>query len=784
MPAPFHPTRAFQAYQIFAANTDVGKTILATGLCRAAALLAKQKNRDVYYLKPVQTGYPVDSDERHVKTYSTGVHTETLYKYPDPVSPHIATDKPPKDEILLSETKQRLLNYVNQSKSKDGAYSFIETAGGIHSPVMSGTPQADFYRPLRLPSVLIGDSKLGGISTTLSTYESLALRGYDIPSILLFHNDRYRNHEMLSTQLEGKTLVSAVPAPPLPLEDPVKEIESMRKYYDRLDEHMEPIMKHLDQVHEARFDRLAYMEEKAKDILWWPFTQHQNVKQTTVVDSAYEDYFVTYNTNKDTKDSSHGKELEPKEMFDSCASWWTQGLGHANPKLTMAAAKAAGRYGHVMFPETANEPAMSLAERILENDTWASRVFISDNGSTAIEVALKMALRATTIRYGWSDSTPIDVLGLEGGYHGDTIGAMDACSPNVFNKNVQWYKPKGHWLQTPSIHISKGKVHIRVPESIQQNGVSQYGYDSLDAVYATNKRSDDPLVNVYKKYVRSQLQGLRDQGRHIGALLMEPVIMGSGGMIFVDPLFQRVLVDTVRSEGADLLGYKAQEQAKGWEGMPIIFDEIFAGMYRLGRRSASDFLGVKPDIVGYAKTLTGGLVPLALTVTKESLFDIFLSDKKENCLLHGHSYTAHPIGCAVAGETIDTLESLARVDKPTAWTSYRENWNSNETWSMWNPQTINRLSHMENVSSVMSLGSILAVELKDEQGGYNSMISKNIIHKMRHGDFDYQGTGANINLFARPLGNVIYLMTSQTTTPERVRKCEEILFDCLENYQA
>ncbi|KAI9496590.1 hypothetical protein BDB00DRAFT_807931 [Zychaea mexicana] len=776
MPAPFHPTRAFQAYQIFAANTDVGKTILATGLCRAAALTAKQKNRDVFYLKPVQTGYPVDSDERHVKTYSSGVvQTETLYKYADPVSPHIATDKPPHDDELMSKTKQSLLNCVRQSRTKNGAYAFVETAGGIHSPVMSGTPQADFYRPLRLPSVLIGDSKLGGISTTLSTYESLALRGYDIPSILLFHNGRYRNHEMLATQLDGRTLVSAVPAPPTKLDDPIKEAESMMTYYAQLDEHMAPVIKHLDKVHEARFERLAQMEEKAKDILWWPFTQHQNVKQTTVVDSAYKDYFLTYQKSTETN------EMEPKEMFDSCASWWTQGLGHANPQLTLAAARAAGRYGHVMFPETANEPAMSLAERILAKDTWASRVFFSDNGSTAIEVAIKMALRATAIRYGWSDSKPVDVLGLEGGYHGDTIGAMDACSPNVFNKNVQWYKPKGHWLQAPSIHISKGKVHVRVPDAIASKGggTSSAAYASLDAVYATDKRGADPLANVYKTYIRSQLQGLRDQGRHIGALLMEPVIMGSGGMIFVDPLFQRVLVDTVRAEGADLLGYKAQEQAKGWQGVPVIFDEIFAGWYRLGRRSASDFLGVKPDIVGYAKTLTGGLVPLALTVTKESLFDIFLSDKKEECLLHGHSYTAHPIGCSVAGETIDTLERMARVDKPTEWTSYRDNWSSNDTWSMWSPATVDRLSHMDKVESVMSLGSILAVELKDTEGGYNSMISKNIIQKMRHGDFD-EGNGAGINLFARPLGNVIYLMTSQITTPDRVRKCEDILFECLE----
>ena len=170
---------------------------------------------------------------------------------------------------------------------------------------------------------------------------------------------------------------------------------------------------------------------------------------------------------------------------------------------------------------------------------------------------------------------------------------------------------------------------------------------------------------------------------------------------------------------------------------------------------------------------------MALTVTKESLYDIFLSDKKEDCLLHGHSYTAHPIGCAVAGETIDTLEEFARVDRPTEWTSFRQNWKSDSVWSMWNPETVDRLSNMDCVDSVMSLGSVLAVELKDEQSkGYGSTIAKSILQKMRHGNFDHNGAG--INLFVRPLGNVIYLMTSQTTTPERVRLCERILFDCLE----
>lgn len=490
----------------------------------------------------------------------------------------------------MSNVKAKFLDYVHQSRRVNGAYAFLETAGGIYSPVQSGTPQADFYRPLRLPSVLIGDGNLGGISTTMTSYESLLIRGYDIPSILLFHTDRYRNHEMIARQLEkDNVLVCNAPAPPAPLQDPVKEQASMAKYYEQLDEYLLPVIKHLDLKHQERFERLEHMQQKSRDILWWPFTQHATVKETTVIDSAYQDYFVTYSRNKETG------ELVPNEMFDSCASWWTQGLGHANPRLALAAARAAGRYGHVMFPETSNEPALSLAEKVLAKDKWAQRVFFSDNGSTALEVALKMAMKATATRYNWAHGSPVEVLGIEGGYHGDTIGAMDACPPNVYNEQVQWYQPRGHWLKPPSVHISKGQVFVKLPEEIKASK-RQFNYDTLNIVYSVDKRGherDTELSSIYRDYIRQELKTLQAQKRNIGALLMEPVIMGAGGMIFVDPLFQRVLVDTVREEGAELLGYKsAEKNPEGWQGLPVIFDEVFAGWYRLGRRSAADFLGV------------------------------------------------------------------------------------------------------------------------------------------------------------------------------------------------
>ncbi|KAI9470567.1 MAG: pyridoxal phosphate-dependent transferase [Benjaminiella poitrasii] len=780
MPSPFLPTRSFQAYQIFAANTNVGKTIFATGLCRAAAIVAKQKNRDVFYLKPVQTGYPVDSDERHVKTYnpSSLLRTNTLYTYPDPVSPHIATDKPPHDDQVLARVKQQMMDYVKQQK-KNGSYFFLETAGGIHSPVMSGTPQVDFYRSLRLPTLLIGDSNLGGISTTLTSFESLRLRGYDVPTILLFNQPSYKNHVLIEQQTSknGVLQVATIPPPPVPLEDPVSEEASMNRYYAQVDDYLVPVIEQLDIAHQERFDRLETMAQKSRDILWWPFTQHELVKDVTVIDSAHDDYFTTYQDDKTAK-----------EMFDSCASWWTQGLGHANPDLTLSAAYAAGRYGHVIFPESTNEPALSLAEKVLSKDRWASRVFFSDNGSTAMEVALKMAMSATAKRYGFSTKEPVEILGIDGSYHGDTIGTMDACAPNVYNEQVQWYEPKGHWLKPPSVHISHGRAYVRLPSEIEGKTRNVF-YDSIDTIYSVDQRGalrDKSLAETYAHYIRTELKFLRDQGRRIGSLLMEPILMGAGGMIFVDPLFQRTLIDVVRNEGSQLL-YGVDEcvsKDDSWQGLPVVFDEVFAGWYRLGRRSASEFLGVTPDITAYAKTLTGGLLPLALTVTKESIYDVFLSHNKPDCLLHGHSYTAHPMGCAVAKTSIETLDTISSG----AWAPFRQEWKKNQhlsIWSMWNPETVNQLSKLDRVESVMTLGSVLAVELKDDQNkGYGSNVSKSVIENLRSGQFKngFDKTAeTGINLFARPLGNVIYLMTSQITTLDRVRQCEKALLETLAN---
>lgn len=201
--------------------------------------------------------------------------------------------------------------------------------------------------------------------------------------------------------------------------------------------------------------------------------------------------------------------------------------------------------------------------------------------------------------------------------------------------------------------------------------------------------------------------------------------MGAGGMIFVDPLFQRVLVDVVRSREDH-----ADHTPGEWQGLPVIFDEVFIGLYRLGFESATSILGVNPDISVNAKILTGGLVPLAVTMSSESIFKAFYNDKKVDALLHGHSYTAYPVGCEVANETLALVEGLTKSE---AWLEAQGRWQPTESgkdaqpiattprvWSFWDPSFVNALSHQDVIEEVMTLGTVLSFKVSDKTGGKSS----------------------------------------------------------------
>lgn len=668
----------------------------------------------------------------------------------------------------------------------------VETAGGVLSPSPSGSSQADLYRPLRLPVFLVGDHQLGGIGTTISAWESLHIRGYDVHSVALFSEDKYDNHSYLKDYFAERSVHAfSIPPPPERRPDVSQDAQSMRQYYEQAGdlEEVTTFTNRFLEGHDGRIADLKSMPAEADKAIWHPFMQHRERSKDTIVamDSAYGDHFQTYTTKQETKPSSGPTEnalLKP--AFDGSASWWTQGLGHGNPQLALTAAHAAGRYGHVMFAGAVHEPALTLAQTLLDKmgNPRLSKVFYTDNGSTGMEVAVKMALRTSTVRNGWSAEDEVLILGLKNSYHGDTIGTMDCSEPSIYNKKVEWYHGRGHWLDFPQVKMRKGQWVVEAPED-WEGAEATFGqgrtFDSLDDVFDFENRSQDH--SFYKEYCQSILAEQEKQGKKIGALILEPILLGAGGMMFADPLFQRALVEAVRDYQPNLS--KTSSNDLDWSGMPVIFDEVFTGLYRLGRFSAASFMGVQPDIVVNAKLLTGGLLPLCTTTASQSIFEAFLSDDKSDALLHGHSYTAHAVGCAVANKS---LETMMKMDSNGAWSVFKESWSQPGhdvslsverragAWSMWSSAFVKAISHRSNVDYVFALGSVLAISLRDPAGAsYASTAATGLRDKLFVGK-----PGEDWVIHSRVLGNVLYLMAALTTTRETLEVVEEKVFTALE----
>ncbi|KAJ3693384.1 hypothetical protein LUZ60_008864 [Juncus effusus] len=776
---------ASPTFTIWGANTGVGKTLVSAGLS-ISVLCSAPRRSSLLYLKPLQTGYPLDSDSRYVfrrvcnhclnnhvgsglsltasneilcasdsakssvdlmyEEKEVGENGEgekrvsleckTLYAWREAVGPHLAAEREGlmvKDE-KLREVLGRFLGM--ESRDEENKWRIIETAGGVASPGPTGTLQCDLYRPFRLPGVLVGDGRLGGISSTISAYETLILRGYDVPAVILEDNGLSNELPLLS-YLKNKVPVLVLP--PIPKEDPSDDLtewfEHSRTVFDALSEK-------LSTFHEKRLERLNSMPKKAKDLFWWPFTQHDLIPESsvTVIDSRCAENFSVYKVKE-------GKEAIIPQ-FDACASWWTQGPDLSlQTELAREVGYSSARFGHVMFPENVYEPALSCAELLLQGvgKGWASRVYYSDNGSTAIEIALKMAFRKfmhdhdimQDLESGKlsSGKFQLKVLALNGSYHGDTLGAMEAQAPSSYTGFFQqpWYSGRGIFLDPPTIFINNKTWTLSLPDSLlceQPNFKQNTSFELLSEVFS-HSRDATGTADLYKSYISKQLSLYcgSDKETRIGALLIEPVIQGAGGMQMIDPLFQRILISQSRKLN-----------------IPVIFDEVFTGFWRLGRESATQLLGCVPDIGCYAKLMTGGVVPLAATLATEDVFEVFRSDSKLMALLHGHSYSAHAMGCSSATKAIQWFKDPC--------TNPNLDSDGSKLKELWDEKLVNEISCLPNVKRIVVIGTVCAIELIPDGSdtGYGSQYTTSLIRKLRED-----------GVYMRPLGNVIYLMCGPCT---------------------
>ncbi|ORY19006.1 pyridoxal phosphate-dependent transferase [Clohesyomyces aquaticus] len=802
-------------YQIYGANTGVGKTVVSTLIGRHFVGRGGKTRWKVHYIKPVQTGPVEEHDDRYVARFAKH-STSTLVKYPEPVSPHVAAKGSPylfTDDMLVSRLSAKLREDARGASMASGhlGVTIVESAGGVLSPGPSGRPQADIFRPLRLPVVLVGDHRLGGIASTISAYESLLIRGYDVEAIVCFESGKLGNVEYLKKHFHplGIPLFEIPKIPDVEGCSRQDEIDKMHSYYDTeaRSGSLYSLGHRMVNRHVARLKTLNTLPSRTREAIWHPFTQHKSIQSSEILafDSAYGDYFQTKLGEREPGRDSKTKYMPEHQVlypaFDGSASWWTQGLGHGNPRLSMAAAYAAGRYGHVMFAGATHEPAVQLAESLLKGmeNPRLTKVFYTDNGSTGIEVGIKMALRAACKRYGWDGSTEdIGILGLKGSYHGDTLGAMEASEPSVYNKKVDWYRGRGHWFDYPEVKMRNGRWAVEPPAGMEEEFGPVQHFEDINDIFDFDVRGHSPRYEAYIEGVLDKL--VKEQGRKFGALVMEPVLLGAGGMIFVDPLFQQSLVRVARRYAFGPSQQTAEEEAQldalSWTGVPIIFDEVFTGLYRLGRFSSGSFLQTHADISVHAKLLTGGLLPLCATLASQSIFSAFLGDEKSDALLHGHSYTAHAVGCHVAATSLTELQYVARS---YVWHACRKAWGekgvgedvgteprslssailaraqSRRVWSMWSPDFVKTISQHERVESVITIGSVLAVSLVDRsKSGYASNAAAGLRDSMM-----YELTDDRYAVHSRVLGNVIYLMASMTSTQNDLSAVQRVLLQKL-----
>ena len=396
-----------------------------------------------------------------------------------------------------------------------------------------------------------------------------------------------------------------------------------------------------------------------------------------------------------------------RNILDLISSWWVTLHGHAHPAIAGAVAEQAKRLEHVMFAGFTHAPAARLASRLAKLlPPELTRVFYSDNGSTAVEVALKIAWQYW---HNKGETKRKRFLAFSKGYHGDTLGAMSVGSSTGF--------------YTPFDDLVLPVTFLPFPATWEgDNGAPEKEEEALAKI-------DTVLAN--------------ESGGEVAAVIIEPLVQGAGGMRMCRPEFLRSLCGRLRE--AEVL---------------IIFDEVMTGFGRTGSMFACDRAEVAPDIICLAKGLTGGFLPLAVTICSEKIHNAFLGGDFGSAFAHGHSFTANPLGCTAALASLDLFENDSTLERVAAMEDLHR-------------RRMRDLSRLSNVHNTRVMGSIAAFDLEGGSKEYGSSWAQHL-----HEAFLSRG------LLVRPLGNVVYLMPPYCIGEDDLHHAYDEIFEVVSHLQA
>lgn len=328
--------------------------------------------------------------------------------------------------------------------------------------------------------------------------------------------------------------------------------------------------------------------------IWHPFTQHKTECDPIAIERA--EGALLY-------------DIDGNEILDLISSWWTITHGHSHPPLVAALTTQGAKLSHVMFSGFTHEPAVRLATELTRKlGAPLSKMFFSDNGSTAVEVALKVAFQYWRNK-GETERTHF--IAFDNAYHGDTFGAMA---------------------------VGKGSGYF--------GGFDELLCEVHNVPYAPTFIGDRDVEKTETQAIAALEKTIETHGDKVAALIIEPLFQGAGGMHFCRSSFIKKVTETARAAG-----------------ILVIFDEVASGFGRTGSLFAHQQCGVKPDMICLSKGITAGMLPLSATIIDEAIYDSFLGDDFSSALAHGHSFTANPLAAAVAVRSLALFEEENTLDK-------------------------------------------------------------------------------------------------------------------------
>ncbi len=291
--------------------------------------------------------------------------------------------------------------------------------------------------------------------------------------------------------------------------------------------------------------------------------------------------------------------------YDTISSWWCNVHGHNHPKIKKAIKKQLDSLEHILFAGFTHQPAIRLAERLISiAPRGLAKVFYSDNGSTAVETALKMSFQY------WQNTgkrTKTKFVSLDYGYHGDTVGAMSVSGVDLFNEIFKPLFFKSFKVPSPYCY--------RCPMGKQRDCCN------LDCII--------PLETI-----------IRNKNNEIAGIILEPLVMAAAGMIIYPKEYLK----------------RVAEIAKRYN-VHLILDEVATGFGRTGKMFACNYVNVQPDFICLSKGITSGYLPLSATLATDTIYEAFYANYEERkTFYHGHTYTANPVACSAALASLEVFD--------------------------------------------------------------------------------------------------------------------------------